>query len=114
MIEAAESAGVHFIVGQSQSYKPPVRAMRHPVRSGDLGQLGMISSWYFNDWLYRPRLPAELNTGMGGGYDHFFSTELTDGQTEGGTRVDPLARGHGATSCSHTRYLPTTEGVFST
>jgi phthalate 4,5-cis-dihydrodiol dehydrogenase len=27
----------------------------------------MISGWYFNDWLYRPRLPGELDTRMGGG-----------------------------------------------
>jgi phthalate 4,5-cis-dihydrodiol dehydrogenase len=27
----------------------------------------MISGWYFNDWLYRPRLPGELETAQGGG-----------------------------------------------
>jgi phthalate 4,5-cis-dihydrodiol dehydrogenase len=155
MIEAVERAGVQMIVGQSQSYEPPVRAMRDIVRSGELGRLGMISGWYFNDWLYRPRLPAELDTRMGGGvvfrqgahhfdvarliggglvrsvramtgvwdssrptegsysafldfengavatlvysgYDHFFSTELTGGQTEGGGRVDPAQQEHAA------------------
>lgn len=155
MIDAVERTGVQFIVGQSQSYEPPVRAMRDLVRSGDLGRLGLISGWYFNDWLYRPRLPAELNTRMGGGvvfrqgahhfdiarligggllrsvrattgvwdpqrptegsysaflefedgaaanlvysgYDHFLITELTGGQTEGGTRVDPSQQVHAA------------------
>jgi phthalate 4,5-cis-dihydrodiol dehydrogenase len=155
MIDAVDRAGVHMIVGQSQSYEPPVRAMRDIVRSGELGRLGMISGWYFNDWLYRPRLPAELDTGMGGGvvfrqgahhfdvarliagglarsvramtgvwdpsrptegsysvfldfqngavatlvysgYDHFFSTELTGGQTEGGGYVDPAQQEHAA------------------
>jgi phthalate 4,5-cis-dihydrodiol dehydrogenase len=155
MIEAVDRAGVQMIVGQSQSYEPPVRAMRDIVRSGELGRLGMISGWYFNDWLYRPRLPAELDTHMGGGvvfrqgahhfdvarliggglvrsvramtgvwdssrptegsysafldfqngavatlvysgYDHFFSTELTGGQTEGGGRVDPAQQEHAA------------------
>jgi phthalate 4,5-cis-dihydrodiol dehydrogenase len=67
MIDAVDQAGVQLIVGQSQSYEPPVRAMRELVRSGEIGQLKMISGWYFNDWLYRPRLPAELDTQMGGG-----------------------------------------------
>jgi phthalate 4,5-cis-dihydrodiol dehydrogenase len=67
MIEAAESAGVQLIVGQSQSYEPPIRAMRELVRGGQIGPLRLISGWYFNDWLYRPRLPAELETRLGGG-----------------------------------------------
>ena len=155
MIAAVEARGVQFIVGQSQSYEPPIRAIRELVRSGEIGPLGMMSGWYFNDWLYRPRLPAELDTRMGGGvvfrqgahhfdvarligggmlrsvraatgvwdserptegsysvflefesgaaaslvysgYDHFFTTELTGGQTEGGTRVDPAQQPHAA------------------
>jgi len=155
MIASVEASGVQFIVGQSQSYEPPIRAIRELVRSGEIGPLGMISGWYFNDWLYRPRLPAELDTRMGGGVvfrqgahhfdvarligggvlrsvraatgvwdperptegsysvflefesgaaanlvysgcDHFFTTELTGGQTEGGTRVDPAQQPHAA------------------
>jgi phthalate 4,5-cis-dihydrodiol dehydrogenase len=155
MIAAVDEQGVQFIVGQSQSYEPPIRAIRQLVRRGDLGRLGMINGWYYNDWLYRPRLPAELDTHMGGGvvfrqgahhfdiarliaggvvrglrastgvwdlarptegsysvlldfesgatanlvysgYDHFFSTELTGGQTEGGSRVDPARQAHAA------------------
>jgi phthalate 4,5-cis-dihydrodiol dehydrogenase len=155
MIEAVERAGVHMIVGQSQSYEPPIRAIRQIVRSGELGRLRMINGWYFNDWLFRPRLPAELDTRQGGGvvyrqgahhfdiarligggllrsvratagvwdsarptegsysafldfedgavanlvysgYDHFHSVELTDGQTEGGTRIDPTQLRHAA------------------
>jgi phthalate 4,5-cis-dihydrodiol dehydrogenase len=155
MIAAVDDRGVQFIVGQSQSYEPPIRAIRQLVRSGDLGRLGMINGWYYNDWLYRPRLPAELDTRMGGGvvfrqgahhfdiarliaggvvralrastrvwdparptegsysalldfeggatanlvysgYDHFFSTELTGGQTEGGGRVDPAHQPYAA------------------
>jgi len=155
MIAAVDARGVQFIVGQSQSYEPPIRAIRQLVRGGELGRLGMINGWYYNDWLYRPRLPAELDTRMGGGvvfrqgahhfdiarliaggvvrslrastgvwdparptegsysvlldfesgatanlvysgYDHFFSTELTGGQTEGGSRVDPALQPHAA------------------
>lgn len=67
MIEAVDRAGVCMIVGQSQSYEPPIRAMRDLVVGGQLGRLRLISGWYFNDWLYRPRLPAELDTSLGGG-----------------------------------------------
>jgi phthalate 4,5-cis-dihydrodiol dehydrogenase len=67
MIDAVDKAGVQLIVGQSQSYEPPIRTMRELVRGGELGRLKMISGWYFNDWLYRPRLPGELDTSMGGG-----------------------------------------------
>jgi phthalate 4,5-cis-dihydrodiol dehydrogenase len=67
MIEAVDRAGVHLIVGHSQSYEPPIRAMRDLIRSGEIGRLRMISGWYFNDWLYRPRLPGELDTAQGGG-----------------------------------------------
>lgn len=67
MIDAVDAAGVVMIVGQSQSYEPPIRAMRDVVRQKQLGCLRMINGWYFNDWLYRPRLPAELDTAQGGG-----------------------------------------------
>jgi len=155
MIAAVDAQRVHFIVGQSQSYEPPVRAIRELVRQGRLGRLALINGWYYNDWLYRPRLPAELDTRMGGGvvfrqgahhfdiarligggvvrsvraatgvwdparptegsysafldfdngatanlvysgYDHFFTTELTGGQTEGGTRLDASEQPHAA------------------
>jgi phthalate 4,5-cis-dihydrodiol dehydrogenase len=85
MIEAVDQAGVQMIVGQSQSYEPPIRAIRDLVRSGELGRLRMINGWYFNDWLYRPRLPAELDTGQGGGVvfrqgaHHFDITRLIGG-----------------------------------
>jgi predicted dehydrogenase len=67
MIEGVERAGVCMIVGHSQSYEPPIRAIRDLVSSQRYGRLRMINGWYFNDWLYRPRLPAELDTAQGGG-----------------------------------------------
>jgi phthalate 4,5-cis-dihydrodiol dehydrogenase len=85
MIEATDRAGVQLIVGHSQSYEPPIRAMRALVKSGRLGRLRMINGWYFNDWLYRPRLPGELDTRMGGGVvfrqgaHHFDLTRLIGG-----------------------------------
>jgi phthalate 4,5-cis-dihydrodiol dehydrogenase len=41
--------------------------MRQIIESGELGPLGMINSWYFTDWIYRGRRPAELQTELGGG-----------------------------------------------
>jgi phthalate 4,5-cis-dihydrodiol dehydrogenase len=67
MIGAAERDGLRLIVGHSQSFEPPVRAMRALVRGGDLGALGMLHTWHYTDWLYRPRRPEELDTALGGG-----------------------------------------------
>jgi phthalate 4,5-cis-dihydrodiol dehydrogenase len=92
MIAAAESSGVQFIVGQSQSYEPPMRAMRDLVRSGDIGPLGMIGGWYFNDWLYRPRLPAELDSRMGGGVLFRWYPRGTD--AAGARRVEEVRLSH--------------------
>lgn len=67
MIEAAERNGVKMIVGHSHSFEPPIRKMREVIQSGELGRLKMIHNLYFNDWLYRPRTPEELDTELGGG-----------------------------------------------
>src|SRR5215203_5162712 len=67
MIDVTTKNGVQFQVGHSQSYEPPARKIREIVQSGILGNLTMMHNWYYNDWLYRPRLPDELNTARGGG-----------------------------------------------
>lgn len=67
MIGAAARRGVHLIVGHSQSFEPPVRAMRDLVDGGTLGALRMMHTWSYTDWLYRPRAPAELDGERGGG-----------------------------------------------
>ncbi|WP_240688953.1 Gfo/Idh/MocA family protein [Ammoniphilus sp. YIM 78166] len=67
LIHLAEKNGVHMIVGHSHSFEPPIRKIREIVRSGELGSLKMLHNWYFNDWIYRPRTPDELNTELGGG-----------------------------------------------
>jgi phthalate 4,5-cis-dihydrodiol dehydrogenase len=40
--------------------------MREIVAGGSLGRLRMINTWHFNDWIYRPRAPWELEAGQGG------------------------------------------------
>jgi phthalate 4,5-cis-dihydrodiol dehydrogenase len=46
---------------------PTIRSMGELARSGTLGRLGMVHTWHFTDWVYRPRLPAELDREQGGG-----------------------------------------------
>jgi len=68
MIQAAEGHDVQLLVGRgSHGFDLPVLKMREILRSGDLGRLGMIHSWLYSDFLYRPRTPEELDTSLGGG-----------------------------------------------
>lgn len=67
MVEGAERAGVHLLVGHSHGYDLPIQSMRETIASGELGRVRMIQNLYYSDWLFRPRLPAELDTAQGGG-----------------------------------------------
>jgi len=67
IIAAVERAGVHLIVGHTHAFDPAVRAMRHIIARGELGRLGMILSFNYTNFLYRPRRPEELDTARGGG-----------------------------------------------
>ncbi|MFI5267331.1 MAG: Gfo/Idh/MocA family oxidoreductase [Chloroflexota bacterium] len=67
MNRAAERSGVLLLAGHSQAMAAPIRKMAELVRSGEYGRLAMVHTWHYTDWLYRPRLPAELDEGQGGG-----------------------------------------------
>jgi phthalate 4,5-cis-dihydrodiol dehydrogenase len=67
MNAAAERHGVKLLAGHTQSMAPTIRKMAELVHGGELGKLGMLHTWHFTDWMYRPRLPAELDTALGGG-----------------------------------------------
>ena len=67
MVSAAERAGVFLMVGHTQGYEPVVSKIREIVAGGSLGPLRMINSWYYTDWIYRGRVPEELDTAQGGG-----------------------------------------------
>ena len=67
MIEAADEAGVVLIVGHTHAFDPVVQGMRAVIESGELGRLRMIANMTYNDFLYRPRRPEELDTSLGGG-----------------------------------------------
>src|SRR5579883_1958111 len=67
IIAAVDRAKVHLIVGHTHAFDPAVREMRRLIASGELGALGMIASWNYTNYLYRPRRPEELDTARGGG-----------------------------------------------
>ena len=67
IIEAVDRTGVKVIVGHTHSYDPAIRVMRQMIASGDYGKLGMINTWNYTNFLYRPRRPEELDTSLGGG-----------------------------------------------
>lgn len=66
MNQAAERNGVKLLCGHTHSFDPPVRKMRELVRTGELGRLRMINTWHFNEFMYRPRMPQELDASLGG------------------------------------------------
>jgi phthalate 4,5-cis-dihydrodiol dehydrogenase len=67
MNAAARRNGVLLLAGHTQSMAPSIRKMAEMVRTAELGKLGMLHTWHFTDWMYRPRLPAELDVAQGGG-----------------------------------------------
>jgi phthalate 4,5-cis-dihydrodiol dehydrogenase len=67
IIAAAERHKVHLIVGHTHSFDPQIQVMRLMIASGALGRLGMIHSFNYTNFLYRPRRPEELDTAQGGG-----------------------------------------------
>jgi phthalate 4,5-cis-dihydrodiol dehydrogenase len=67
MNAAAARNRAHLLAGHTQSMAPTIRKMASLVASGELGKLGMLHTWHFTDWMYRPRLPAELDVEQGGG-----------------------------------------------
>jgi phthalate 4,5-cis-dihydrodiol dehydrogenase len=67
MIDAAEHAGTHIVVGHSHSFNAPVRRARELIASGEFGAVRMITGLNFTDYMYRPRRPEEMITDEGGG-----------------------------------------------
>jgi phthalate 4,5-cis-dihydrodiol dehydrogenase len=66
-IAAARRNGVRLLVGHTQSLDAPIRAMAELVGGGQLGRLLMVNTWFFSDWLYRPRSLDELDPDQGEG-----------------------------------------------
>ena len=66
MNRAVEENGVKLLCGHTHSFDPPIRKMREIVESGELGRLRQIITFYYNEFMYRPRMPHELNPKLGG------------------------------------------------
>lgn len=67
MIDAAQHARVHLMVGHSHSFDGPVQQARMLIESGEFGEVRMLHALDYTDFLYRPRRPEELDTSKGGG-----------------------------------------------
>jgi predicted dehydrogenase len=67
MVAAVEKNKVKLLCGHTQSFNPAIRAMRHAIKSGELGPLRALHTWMFTDWMLRPRMPQELDLKLGGG-----------------------------------------------
>lgn len=65
MNRAAEKNGTRLLCGHTHSFDPPIRKIREIVQSGELGNLRMIHSWNYNEFMYRPRMKHELATSHG-------------------------------------------------
>src|SRR4051812_2947433 len=78
MCRAAERNGVQLLCGQTYSMSPDVQAMWTVARSGELGRLIAINSWFFTDWLLKPRVAEETDEAMGGGGIYRHAPHLID------------------------------------
>jgi phthalate 4,5-cis-dihydrodiol dehydrogenase len=68
MIKAAADAGVRVLAGHTHSFDAPIAAMAKLIHEdGLIGDLYMLHNSYYTDWLYRGRVPDELDTPRGGG-----------------------------------------------
>ncbi len=67
MNATVERSGVRLLCGHTHSFDPPIQKMRELVASGELGRLRMVNTWDFTEFMYRPRMPHELDTARGGG-----------------------------------------------
>ena len=67
VVAAAERTGAQLIVGHTHAFDPNVREMRRIIQSGELGRLGMILAFNYNDFLLRPHRADEFDAEQGGG-----------------------------------------------
>jgi phthalate 4,5-cis-dihydrodiol dehydrogenase len=68
MIKGAADAGVRVLAGHTHSFDAPIAAMARLIHEdGLIGDLYMLHNAYYTDWMYRGRVPDELDTPRGGG-----------------------------------------------
>jgi phthalate 4,5-cis-dihydrodiol dehydrogenase len=67
VVAVADKAGLHLIVGHTHAFDPSIREMHRIVASGELGRLGMILAFNYNDFLLRPHRDDEFASDASGG-----------------------------------------------
>jgi len=67
VVAAADRTGLHLIVGHTHAFAPNIREMHRLIASGELGRLGMILAFNYNDFLLRPHRSDEFDGEKGGG-----------------------------------------------
>jgi phthalate 4,5-cis-dihydrodiol dehydrogenase len=67
VVAAADRSGLHFIVGHTHAFDPNIREMHRIIESSELGRLGMILTFNYNDFLLRPHRSDEFDNKKGGG-----------------------------------------------
>ncbi len=78
MCEAADKNGVLLLCGQTYSMSPDVQALWKVAKSGELGKLIGINTWFYTDWLLKPRVAEEINESLGGGVVYRHAPHLID------------------------------------
>lgn len=109
IIDAAQQAGVHVVVGHSHSFDAPVQRTRALIESGEFGAVRMINAFNYTDYLYRARRPEELDTAQGGGAVFNQAAHQVDiARLIGGGRVTSVRAATGAWDSSRP-----TEGAYA-
>jgi phthalate 4,5-cis-dihydrodiol dehydrogenase len=67
IVAEADRTGLHLIVGHTHAFDPNIRAMHRIIESGELGRLGMILTFNYNDFLLRPHRSDEFDSEKSGG-----------------------------------------------
>ena len=67
IVGAEKRTGMTLIVGHTHAFDPNIREMARLIESGELGRLGMILAFNYNDFLLRPHRADEFDVEKGGG-----------------------------------------------
>jgi phthalate 4,5-cis-dihydrodiol dehydrogenase len=67
VVAATDRTDLHLIVGHTHAFDPNICEMQRIIESGELGRLGMILTFNYNDFLLRPHRSDEFDSERGGG-----------------------------------------------
>jgi phthalate 4,5-cis-dihydrodiol dehydrogenase len=67
IVAAQDRTGLNVIVGHTHAFDPNIREMHRLIASGEVGRLGMIMAFNYNDFLLRPHRADEFSDPARGG-----------------------------------------------